>query len=69
MTPETLRAWQRVIRDFVMIVVGTFMIVFGVLTIREPTVLTVVLGAGLGMFGLPPVLRFDESRRNTPEDK
>lgn len=62
MTPETARAWQRVLRDFVLILLGAFCLVFGVIWIKDPARLTIVIGASLALFGLPPALRFDSRR-------
>jgi hypothetical protein len=69
MTPEEFRAWQRVLRDFMLIAAGTFVIVFATLTVRDPAVLTILLGAGMGLFGLPPFLRLDAKRRSTDTEE
>lgn len=63
MTPETAQAWQRVLRDAALSVVGTFCLIFGVVWVHEPTRLSIVLGCGLSALGVPPLLRVDERRR------
>lgn len=60
MDPDKFRSWQRVFRDFLCVLVGGFMLVYGTIYVHEPAVLAVVLGGGLAACGLPPVLRADE---------
>lgn len=68
MTPDVARAWQRVLRDFALIAIGSFLLIFGTIWVREPTRLGLILGAGMAMFGLPPFLRLDAKRRTDDEE-
>ena len=61
MTPESLRAWGRVFRDFVIVGVGAFMLIHETVASRSPNYL--IISAGLVALGLPPVLRLDERRQ------
>jgi hypothetical protein len=46
-----------IFRDTIIVLLGTFMLVFETVGTKEPNAL--VIGAGLACFGLPPVLRLD----------
>lgn len=59
---EAIRAWQRILRDLVIVVVGAFMLVYETVGAKEPN--PYVIGAGLVALGVPPALRYDERRRN-----
>lgn len=69
MDPVKIRSWQRVFRDFVVVSVGVFLLVYGTVRVHEPTALAIVLGAGLAACGLPPVLRADEWFRRTSDEE
>ncbi len=58
----TIRAWQRIFRDLVIVGVGGFMLIYE--TVAAPVPNAYLIGAGLVMLGVPPALRFDERRRN-----
>ena len=59
MNPEKIDSWRRIIRDFGIVLVGIFMLVYGTLTVREPTTLGIILAAGAALLGTPAVLRLD----------
>lgn len=59
---EALRAWQRIFRDAVIVIVGGFMLVYETVAASVPN--PYVIGAGLVALGVPPALRYDEKRRN-----
>ncbi len=54
---HTWDAWMRIVRDTVIVVVGTFMLVYETVFIQNPN--AYVIGAGLVALGLPPALRLD----------
>lgn len=58
MTPEAFRAWQRIFRDFVIVIVGAFMLVYATVFQASPS--PYVIGGGLAALGLVPALRLDE---------
>lgn len=58
MTPDDWRAWQRVFRDTVLVVVGAFMLIYE--TVWAPNPNAYLVGAGLAALGLAPVLRLDQ---------
>lgn len=62
LTPEEAREWQKIIRDVIIVLVGTFILVHETLGAGEPNLY--LIGAGLAALGLPPALRLDERRRN-----
>jgi hypothetical protein len=66
MSPETVRAWQRILRDVVIVAVGAFMLIHETVTKDVPN--PYIIAAGLTMLGLPPALRFDEWRRGGSDD-
>lgn len=66
--PEAFQAWSRIVRDFCITFVGAFMLVWQTVFAEEPSAL--IIGAGLGALGLPPVLRIDQLvKRNDEETK
>lgn len=70
MNPENLDAWRRVFRDFLIVFIGAFMLIYGTTRVSDPAILALVLGGGLTAVGLPPALRLDEWRRaGRDEDK
>ncbi len=50
-------AWMRIVRDTVIVLVGTFMLVFETVYVSNPN--AYIIGAGLVALGLPPALRLD----------
>lgn len=59
---EAIRAWQRIARDTLIVVVGGFMLVYETIAVAVPN--PYIIGAGLVAIGVPPALRYDEWRRN-----
>lgn len=59
---ETLRAWQRIFRDFVIVLIGGFILVFETVVAKVPN--PYLIGAGLAALGLPPALRLDRSKED-----
>lgn len=64
--PEEARAWIRVARDALIVIVGSFLLVWQGVFVQVPNLY--VIGAGLAALGLPPVLRLDEARRRDADD-
>lgn len=69
MDPDAVRQWQRIFRDTVLVIVGAFLLVYGATSIREPTILGIVLGAGLTCFSAPPILRLRLDRSPNDDDR
>lgn len=67
MDPEEARAWARIFRDFTIVVVGAFMLVYETVVAAEPN--AYLIGAGLAALGLPPAFRLDEKRTSAREEK
>lgn len=61
MDPDTLRTWQGVIRDLVIVALGAFVLIYETIGAREPN--PYLIGAGLVLLGVPPALRTDEKLR------
>lgn len=55
------RAWQRIFRDFVIVGIGAFMLIYETIAAKNPNFY--LIGAGLAALGLPPTIRIDEVRR------
>lgn len=69
MQPENLSAWITIFRDVIIVVLASFLMIFAVVKIHEPTALGLVLGAGATMLGVPPWLRVRESaKKETGEE-
>ena len=67
--PEKLTPWIPIVRDFAIVLLATFAIVFSIIWITDPTRLGLVLGSGLSLLGVPAALRVDAKRRkNEGED-
>lgn len=66
MNPDTLRAWQPVVRDFIIVLVATFILLHETLVNDEPN--AYLVGAGLALLGAPAALRVDAFRRQTNGD-
>lgn len=62
---EELRAWQRIFRDFLIVIVGAFMLVHETIWSSDPNIY--IIGAGLTALGIPPALRLDERLRDRDE--
>jgi hypothetical protein len=65
-------SWLRILRDTLIVVVGTFMLVFETVFVPAPN--AYVIAAGLVALGLPPALRLDlrtseEKRRQDIEEQ
>ena len=65
MTPEEVRQWQGIFRDFVITALATFMLVFETVFVREPN--AYIIGAGLTLLGAPFAIRLDTWRRKADE--
>jgi len=65
--PKEVSAWERIIRDAVVVVVGAFMLLYETVFVTTPNAL--IIGAGLLALGLPPALRVDEIIRNRNGEK
>jgi hypothetical protein len=72
-TVDEWDVWVRIFRDGLIVVVGTFMLVFETVFAKTPN--AYVIAAGLAALGLPPALRLDlrssgerRSRRPPPPD-
>lgn len=57
--PADAEAKLRLAQDGAVTFCGVFLIVFGSIFVRDPTILTAMFGAGLGCFGLPATRRID----------
>lgn len=66
-SPDAARAWTRILRDFVIVLVGVFILLHETLTKDTPD--PILIGAGLILLGLPPALRFDEWLTKSSGDK
>lgn len=60
MDPKIVQAWQRILRDLVIVFVGAFILVHETLTKDVPN--PYLIGAGLAALGIVPALRLDEKR-------
>lgn len=56
MNPETVRAWQRIARDTVIVIAGVFMLIYETVAADNPN--AAIIGAALACFALPPALRY-----------
>jgi hypothetical protein len=65
--PEEARAWARIFRDFTIVVVGAFMLVYETVVAAEPN--AYLIGAGLAALGLPPAFRLDEHRSKRAKEE
>lgn len=59
-TPEEARAWARIGRDFLLLLLGAFLLVWQ--TVFAVTPQPLIVGAGLVVLGFPPALRLGEKR-------
>lgn len=56
------RAWQRIVRDLLLVGVGAFMLIYETVAVRAPN--PYVIAGGLAALGLPPAIRLDLRARN-----
>lgn len=66
MDPEEARAWVRIFRDAVIVLVGTFILVYETVADADPNLY--LIGAGLAALGLPPAFRLDARERRKAKD-
>lgn len=66
MTPEKVDPWIAIFRDLVFVLLSTFILVFE--TVYAHSVNPLIVGAGLTLAGVPPVVRLDGRRRKKKED-
>ena len=59
--PTIARAWIRIVRDMAVTFVASFMLIYETVVIANPN--AYIIGAGLTLLGIPPVLRLDEYYR------
>ncbi len=60
MDPDVLAAWTSILRDFVIVVLAAFLLIYeAVFTIPN----AYIVGAGLALLGVPPALRLDGRRK------
>jgi hypothetical protein len=62
LNPSAVAEWQKVVRDSVILVLATFIIVFEVAFKSSPN--AYALGTALTLLGVPPALRLDSARRS-----
>lgn len=67
MTPATVRAWQRIFRDFVITVVATFILVHETIADEAPN--WYLIAAALTLYGIPPALRLDSRKRGEDDSE
>lgn len=65
MNPDTVRAWQRIARDTVIVIVGVFMLIYETAVAPAPS--PEIVGAALACFALPPTLRFTNRDKEDKE--
>lgn len=58
----TWAGFIRALRDICATVCGVFLIVYGAMTVREPTLAAVFFGAGTAFLLGPPAIRLDKRR-------
>jgi hypothetical protein len=59
--PDVLRAWQTIFRDFVIVLLAAFMLIYETVWVTPNAY---IVGAGLTLLGIPPALRLDRRRRD-----
>ena len=64
---EAFFQWQRGLRELTATLCGAFLLVYGGIEIRDPTLLALVLGAGLTALGLPGTWWLDARKRASVE--
>lgn len=68
MDPETIRQWQRILKDTIAVFVGVFLLVYGAVAVHDPTALGIILGAGITCLSAPPFVRLRLERATQEED-
>lgn len=66
MSPDTFKAWQPVFRDFVIVLVASFILLHETLVSPDPN--GYLIGAGLTLLGAPAALRADALKRKSNEN-
>jgi hypothetical protein len=66
-TPEQFRAWQAIVRDAFIMVLGGFLLVWQCVMTVEPNIY--VIGAGVTLLGVPAATRLDNLRRKGSGDE
>lgn len=62
---EKLKAWSSVARDVIAYGSAGFMLIYGTTNVHNPTVLTIIIGGGLALLGVPAAFRLNDwLRRN-----
>lgn len=64
--PKVYRAWQRIIRDLLLVSVGAFMLIYETIATSSPD--PYVIAGGLAALGLPPAIRLDLRGRVEKDD-
>ncbi len=62
MTPASAGQWQRILRDFVISGVATFILIHETVSGGDPNWSLIL--AALTLYGVPPALRLDRRREN-----
>ncbi len=65
MDPDVLAAWTSILRDFVIVFLAAFMLVYETVWVTPNAY---IVGAGLALLGVPPALRLDSRRREKKRD-
>lgn len=65
--PKAYRAWQRIIRDTLLVSVGAFMLLYETIAVPSPD--PYVIAGGLAALGLPPAIRLDLRPKKEDEDE
>jgi hypothetical protein len=63
---KVYRAWQRIIRDTLLVSIGAFMLVYETVATSSPD--PYVIAGGLAALGLPPAIRLDFRGRVDKDD-
>lgn len=66
MNPDTVKAWQPVLRDFVIVAVAAFILLHETVVSGNPN--AYLIGAGLALLGAPVAIRADALKRKTNGD-
>ncbi len=65
MDPDAVAAWQAILRDLLIVLLGIFMLVYETVFVVPNAY---IVGAGLTLLGVPPALRLDRRRRDKKRD-
>lgn len=66
MTPASVRAWIRIVRDIAIVCVATFIAIHETVSSGDPNFY--LLGFSATLFGIPAFLRLDERRLHNGEE-